>query len=131
MAEVTIKYKGDALFEARAGNHTINIDVPPALQGQDRYMAPTELFVVSLASCIGAMVIGYCENMKIDTTDLSIGLSYDKLDKPSRLGNFKATIHLPRGGWEERKDAILRVAHHCPVHATIEHHGGLEVSLES
>ncbi len=131
MANVTVEYKGEMLFEGRAGNHTIRIDVPPTLRGKDRGMTPTELCAVSLTSCIGVMVAAYCENMKIDTTGLTVGLSYEKLDEPSRLGNFKATIRLPKGGWEERKEAILRVAKRCPVHETMSQHPGLDVSLES
>ena len=129
MASVNVQFKGDMLFEAKAGNQTLRIDVPAAMGGRDRGMQPTELLAASLASCIGVLVVAYCRDMKIDATGLTVDLTYDKLDQPTRLGHFKAAIRIPAGGWESRREGILRAAERCPVHETIRHHEGLEITV--
>ena len=131
MAKVAIKHKGDLLLEAQVGNHTLGIDVPASVGGKDRGMTPTELFGVSLGACIAAMVALYCKNSQIDATGLAVDVSYDKLDNPSRLGNFKATVRLPAELDEVRRKALLRVADRCPVHETIKEGIGLEIALAS
>lgn len=130
MAKVTVAYKGDSLFEATSGNHTVKIDLPSPMGGKDRGMTPTEIFAVSLAGCINALVVNYCRDMKIQDNGIVVTLEYDKLDKPTRLGNFRARIKMPGKDWESRKDGILRAAERCPVHETIQHHKGLGVEVE-
>lgn len=130
MSTVSATYKGDALFEVAAENHKFAVDLPPAVGGKGRAVTPTTLFACSLASCIGALVHMYCRDMKIDSEGLTVTVDYDKLEKPSRLGNFKAKIHLPKSGWEQRKDGILRAAERCPVHETILNHQGIEITVE-
>ncbi len=129
MASVNVQFKGDMLFEAKSGNHTLRVDVPAGMGGKDRGMGPTELFAASLASCVGVLVVAYCRDMKIDATGLSVDMTYDKLAEPTRLGHFKAAIKIPAGDWESRKDGILRAAERCPVHETIRHHEGLEITV--
>jgi len=130
MPSVKASYKGDALFEVSAGEHTVAIDLPASMGGKDRAVTPTTLFASSLASCIAALVHLYCRDMKIDDEGLSVEVSYEKLERPARLGKFKAKVSIPKEGWEARKDGILRAAHRCPVHATIIHHEGLDVTVE-
>ena len=129
MASVNVQFKGDMLFEAKSGNQTLKVDVPAPMGGKDRGMTPTELFAASLASCVGVLVVAYCKDMKIDPTGLSVDVTYDKLDQPTRLGHFKAAIKIPAGGWESRKEGVLRAAERCPVHETIRHHEELEITV--
>jgi uncharacterized OsmC-like protein len=67
--------------------------------------------------------------MKIDATGLRVELTYDKLDQPTRLGHFKVAIKFPASGWESHKEGILRAAERCPVHETIRHHEGVEITV--
>jgi len=129
MASVNVQFKGDMLFEAKSGNQTLRIDVPSAMGGKDRGMTPTELFATSLASCVSVLVVAYCRDMKIDATGMSVDLTYDKLDQPTRLGHFKVAIKFPASGWESHKEGILRAAERCPVHETIRHHEGVEITV--
>jgi uncharacterized OsmC-like protein len=129
MASAHVQFKGDMLFEVKSGNQTLTVDVPAAMGGKDRGMTPTDLFAASLAACISVLVVAYCRDTRIDATGMSVELTYDKLDQPSRLGHFKAAIRIPAGGWEPRREGVLRAAERCPVHETIRHHEGLEVTV--
>ncbi|MBN1486183.1 MAG: OsmC family protein [Anaerolineae bacterium] len=101
------------------GNHSFTIDVPASMGGSDRGPTPPEVFVASLGSCIGAFVAQYCEKNGIDDEGMTVDITFDKADDPTRLVNLKATINLPNGDCAKRMKAIERVASHCPVHATI------------
>jgi putative redox protein len=129
LATLTTYYKGKMLFESQIGNHRVTIDVPPGMGGSDRGPTPPDLFVASLGSCIGAFVAQYCERNGIDDEGLTVDMTYDKVDQPTRLVNLKATINLPKGDCGARIEGIRRVAEHCPVHETITTMGGLEFDV--
>lgn len=129
MATISTVYKGGMLFESQAGNHKVLIDVPADMAGSDRAPTPPQYFVISLGSCIAAFVATYCEKAGIDATGLSVDVSFDKVENPTRLVNLKVCVKLPRADCEVRKQALLRVAQHCPVHATIDHFDSIEIEI--
>lgn len=119
MAQITTTHKGDMLFATQMGSHTIQIDVPASMGGDDRGPTPPELFVASLGSCIGAFVASYCRDHGIDATDMTVDITFDKAQNPTRLVNLKAIVNMPNATCHNREAAIKRVAEHCPVHETI------------
>ena len=129
MGKITTYHKGDMLFESKMGEHGINIDVPPSMGGSDRGPTPPELFVASLGSCVAAFVTNYCGKAGIDTTDLSVDVTFDKAEDPTRLVNLKIKVNVPHGDCSKRKQAILRVAEHCPVHQTISTLEDIEIEI--
>lgn len=129
MSEITTYYKGDMLFESKLGNHTVLIDVPLGMKGQDRGPTPPELFVASLGSCIGAFVANYCEPKGVDCQDMTVDITFDKAEQPTRLVNLQVQVNLPNGDCQNREKAILRVAEHCPVHETIHTLDGIEIKI--
>ena len=129
MAKIVTNYKGEMLFESVIGNHTITIDVPTSMGGDDRGPMPPQLFVASLGSCIGAFVAQYCENNGIDDEGMAVEIEFDKAADPTRLVDLKATVKLPNGDCEKRVKAIERVAEHCPVHSTISTMKDLEIEI--
>ncbi len=129
MGKITTFYKGDMLFASQIGNHTVMVDVPASMGGSDRAPTPPEFFIASLGSCVGAFVAQYCNRSGINAEGMTVDVTFDKADEPTRLCNIKAIVHLPNGDVGARKEAILRVAEHCPVHETISTMEGLEIIL--
>ena len=129
MATITTYYKGDMLFESKLGQHSILIDVPPAMGGSDRGPTPPELFIASLGSCVGAFVAQYCGRSDIDTRDMTVDVSFDKVENPTRLVNLRIRVDLPYGQCEKKEKALRRVAEHCPVHETISTMEGIEMEI--
>jgi len=130
MAKIITHYKGDMLFESKTGKHSITIDVPADMGGEDRGPIPPQVFVASLGSCIGAFVAHYCEKNGIDDTGLTVEMSFEKAGEPTRLVDLKATVSLPNGDCGARIRAIERVADLCPVHETIKTMKGLEITIK-
>jgi len=117
-------------FETQIGNHKLVIDVPPEMKGKDRGLTPPELFIASLSSCIAVFATSYCNNAGINAEGLSVSLSFDKLAEPSRLGNLKAVIKIPKGEVGKRGKAVINAASHCPIHETIHSPQEVEITLE-
>jgi putative redox protein len=122
MAKITTYYKGDMLFETVMGNHKLLIDVPEGMGGQDRGPMPPQLFIASLGSCVAALIAEYCVNHDTDATDMTVDVTFDKAENPSRLTNIKVRVNMPHAACsdERRVKTLKRVAEHCPVHATLE-----------
>lgn len=119
MAKIRTEYKGDWLFESTMGDHKLIIDVPGDWGGQNRGPTPPQVFIASLGSCVGALVVNYCNKAGLNTEGLSVDVSFDKVPDPTRLENIDITVDLPNAEIKGREKAILRVAEHCPVHETV------------
>ncbi len=131
MGKVTSYHKGDMLFETKVGNHIVASDVPgtPAWGGKDRAPTPPDFFIVSLGSCIAAFVVQYCQNVGIDSQDMSVDVDYDKSDKPVYLKNIRVTVYLPHADVKDRIEAIRRVSEHCTVHETISQIDHIDIEV--
>ncbi|MBN1993027.1 MAG: OsmC family protein [Anaerolineae bacterium] len=126
MGTITTVYKGHMLFESDLGNHRMLIDVPAGMGGSDRGPTPPELFIASLGSCVGAFLANYCAQKGINAQNMTVDVSFDKADNPTRLVNLKIKANLPHAECNGREKALLRVAEHCPVHETISTLEGIE-----
>jgi uncharacterized OsmC-like protein len=122
MATVSAIFKGDMEFEAIMGEHRLTVDVSESRGGKGRGPRSTQLFAASLASCAAVFVAIYCERNGLDTTGLSVDLNYQEDDQePTSLVDLEVVVNLPNTDVGDRKEAIRRVAEHCPVHETVEY----------
>jgi uncharacterized OsmC-like protein len=129
MPEITVTHVGEMGFETQIGNHKITIDLPPENNGKDRGPTPPQLFATSLSSCIAAFATSYCNNAGINSDELSVTLSYDKLTNPSRLGNFKAVITIPNDPVGEKEKGVIRASEHCFIHQTMRLSSEVKITL--
>jgi putative redox protein len=129
MSKISTTYLGDMLFESKIGEHSIKIDVPASMGGKDRGPMPPQLFIASLGSCVGALVVDYCNKVGINAEDMSVDVTFEKAPDPTRLTDISVQVNLPHGDCTKRVPAIKRVAEHCPVHATISTIKGIDVEI--
>jgi uncharacterized OsmC-like protein len=129
MHTISTILKENMLFETQLGTHKVVIDVPESMGGANRGPTPPEFFVASLGSCVAALVANYCNNAGLDASDLSVDVTFDKVEDPARFTNVKVVIHLPNADVTGREKAILRVAERCPVHETICSMDTVDISL--
>jgi len=131
MSMITTQYLGDMIFETKLGHHTLVTDVPEEMGGKDRGPVPPQLFIASLSTCVGALVAQYCERKGNDTRDMMVTVEFKKLSHPARLANIHVTVRLPRANVSSGhcRDALVKVAKHRPVHATIETVQGIQFDI--
>jgi len=132
MATITTTAVGDKSFESLVGQHRVVTDVPAEMGGHDRGLEPAQLFVVSLGSCVAALVQAYCEHHDVDARDLRVDVDFEKVSQPSKLRDIRVRIAVPHADLtSERLRTILqRVAEHCPVHETISTMDAIQFEFE-
>lgn len=119
MSEVTVRHLDRDRFEINVRDHTVIVDQPAADGGMDTAPTPTELFIASLASCIGFYARRYLARHDLPTEGLAVRADYELESRPARVGAITVEIQLPDGVPAVRRKALLAVASHCTVHNTL------------
>lgn len=116
-------------FAIQIRGHTVVVDQPTAIGGDDEGPTPTELFVASLASCVGFYARRYLARHRLDATGLRVEVAWDMATKPSRLGEVTLRVVVPAGVPEERRAGLLAQASHCTVHYTLHEPPPIGIAL--
>ena len=117
--KLSVSYHDGTRYEILSGNHRIVTDQRVADGGQDAGLSPVELFVGSLASCVGYFVGQFCDRHHIPRVGLSVEAEWAMAENPHRVGQVDLSIHLPHRLPPELKDRLLKVAHGCTVHQSL------------
>jgi len=127
---MTVAYKGGSRFDITSGSHTVVADQPVEDGGQDAGMSPVELFVGSLASCIGYFVGRYCARHKIACEGFTVDAEWSYAEQPHRVGSLSMRINLPAQLTPDQRERLLKVAHGCTVHQSIAVPPAIRIDLQ-
>ena len=119
MNTITVRHVDRDRFVITARDHTISIDQPVSDGGEDTAPTPTELFVASLAGCVGFYARRYLARHDLPEDGLSVTAWYDMGSRPARISDIRIAIDLPEGVPADRREALLAIASHCTVHNTL------------
>lgn len=114
-----VAYHGGVRFDITSGTHRIVTDQPAEDGGQDAGMSPVELFVGSIASCVGYFVGRFCARHEIPQDGLSVEAEWVMAEGPHRVGKISLSIRLPHRLTHDQKERLLKAAHGCTVHQSI------------
>ncbi|CAN5427951.1 hypothetical protein BH10CHL1_BH10CHL1_48580 [soil metagenome] len=129
MSKITTYYKGDMLFESKLGKHSVVIDMPSLMGGKHRGPEPSELFIAALGSCIGGAVADHCQRLNFDTRGMTIDVTFNEVENPTRLANLQVTIHLPHCVCAGQEQAILQLTEQCSIYESLGMLNGIQVEL--
>jgi uncharacterized OsmC-like protein len=111
--------RGNVRFDLTSGNHTVVTDQPVADGGGDAGMSPVELFVGSLASCVGYFVARSCARHQIPYEGFTIEAGWTFAEQPHRVGSIDLQLKLPTVLTPSQQQKLLKVAHGCTVHQSL------------
>ena len=114
--KLRVAYCGGTRYDMTSGKHRIVTDQPAEDGGQDAGMSPVELFVGSIASCVGYFVGRFCARHDIPHEGLAVDAEWTIAERPHRVGEVALVIHLPHQLSEDQMVRLLKVAHGCTVH---------------
>lgn len=117
--KLQVAYHGGTRFDIMSGKHRVVTDQPVGDGGHDAGMNPVELYVGSLASCVGYFVGRFCERHAIPREGLTVDAEWEMAEGPHRVGKIDLAIHLPHRLTPEQKERLLKVAQGCTVHQSI------------
>ena len=124
-----VEFRGGARFDIVSGRHTLVTDQPVEDGGQDAGMSPVELFVGSIASCVGYFVGRYCARHKIACEGFTVDADWSYAEQPHRVGSVSMRINLPAQLTPEQRERLLKVAHGCTVHQSITVPAAIRIDL--
>jgi uncharacterized OsmC-like protein len=120
MAEIVVHHEGGDRFSVVVRQHTLLVDQPDGLQGQDLGPTPTELFVAGLASCVGYYAERFLQRHDVPVDGLKVLCRFEmSKDGPSRVASVALEVLVPAHLTESQTEALRRVAEHCTVHNSI------------
>ena len=116
---ITVAFREGTRFDITSGAHSVITDQPVEDGGHDEGMSPVDLFVGSIASCVGYFVGRYCERHKISAEGLRVEADWSMAERPHRVGTVSMKITLPAAITPEQRERLLKVAHGCTVHQSL------------
>ena len=117
--KLSVAYQGGARYDILSDRHRVVTDQPVEDGGADAGMSPVELFVGSVASCVGYFVGQFCARHDISREGLKVEAEWTIAEAPHRVGQIQLAIRLPHRITPELRERLLKVAHGCTVHQSI------------
>ena len=109
---LSISFPGGVAVDATLNGHTIHTDQPAPL-GRDTAVSPFDLFLASIATCMGFYALRFCQERGLSTEGL--GLTLDPIRDGKRLAKVHVELRLPESFPEKYDKAIRRAVDHCAV----------------
>jgi uncharacterized OsmC-like protein len=131
MMHLTVTYQGGTRFAITNSRHTVMTDQPIDDGGTDAGMSPVELFIGSLAGCVGYFVARFCARHRIPADGFAIDAEWSMAEHPHRVGAVALRLRLPADVTAEQRERLLKVAHGCTVHQSLAVPPAVEIALET
>ncbi len=125
---ITVSFPGGVGVDATIGRHTLRTDQPPPV-GDDTAPSPFDVFLASMATCMGFYALRFCQERKIGTEGLSLSLDPIRSEDGKRVAIARVTLSLPKGFPEKYREAILRSVDHCSVKRHVLEPPRFEISI--
>ncbi|MDQ2798340.1 MAG: OsmC family protein [Armatimonadota bacterium] len=120
MVEIEARYDGSKKCTmTHQEGITLKTDAPKDIGGDASAFSPTDLVASALAACVLTTVAMFAERHELDLTGMTAHISKEMNASPRRIGHLPLTVHLPASVSDEMRSALERVAHSCPVHASL------------
>jgi putative redox protein len=125
---MNVTFPGGVAVEARFRNHTVLTD-QPAPVGTDTAMSPFDLFLASIATCMGFYALRFCQERDIPTEGLDLELSPLRDPETRRIAKITVGLTAPKAFPEKYRAALLRAVELCSVKRHLHEPPEFEITL--
>ena len=130
MPNLSVTHQNNDRFQLQVRGHRLLCDQPPADGGDDQGPTPTELFVASLAACVGFYARRFLARHHLDAAGLRVEAAFTmSADRPARVASITLRLLVPQPLEEHRRRALLAVVDHCTVHNSLRTPPEVRVTL--
>jgi putative redox protein len=120
MPNLSVAHQDGDRFELQVRGHRLLCDQPLADGGTDQGPSPTELFVASLAACVGFYARRFLARHDLEAAGLRVEAAFTMSpDRPARVGTITLRLLVPGPLAPNRRRALLAVVEHCTVHNSL------------
>lgn len=117
---MTLTFPGGVKVDATWHGHTIETDQPFDDGGKNEAPSPFDLFLASIATCVGFYVVQFCRTRELSTEGLKVEMKLHWNQERKLITDLALEITLPEGFPDKYRDAVLRAADHCTVKRHLE-----------
>lgn len=118
--EMEVFFPGGKKVDAHYKGFTIKTDQPVMGGGENSAPAPFDLFLVSIGTCVGIYILGFCQQRGISTDGIKI-VQRMEVDPIKRgIDTITLEIQIPPKFPEQYTDAVIRSAELCAVKKYIQ-----------
>ena len=111
---MNVSFPGGVAVEARFGNHSVLTDQPAPLGG-DAAMSPFDLFLASIATCMGFYALRFCQERGISTEGIRIVQTPIANPLTGMINEIKLEIQVPPDFPEKYYASLVKSAELCAV----------------
>ncbi|MDP9281895.1 MAG: OsmC family protein [Chloroflexota bacterium] len=131
MSRIELVHEGGTRFRADIRGHRVIFDQPPESGGEDRGPTPTEMFVASLAGCVGYHAERFLERHGKSTDGLGVHATFVMGERPARVVSVDLAVVVPPGLEDALRAPLLAVVEHCTVSTSIRLGPAVRISVAS
>ena len=116
MANVmTVSFPGGVAVDATYKGLSVHTDQPESAGGANTALSPFDLFLASIATCMGFYALRFCQERSIVTDGLGVTLEPVRDGDTKKLTALRVDLRLPAEFPEKYRGAIERAVDQCAV----------------
>ncbi len=115
---ITVSFPGGVRVDATYRGNTVPTDQPEPI-GQNTAMSPFDLFLASIATCMGFYALRFCQERALSTEGLALSLNPVRDPATKRLTTIQIHMKAPAGFPEKYEKALHRAVDQCAVKKTL------------
>ena len=112
---VELNFPGGLEVGAQYKGFTILTDQPERNGGTGKSPSPFDLFVVSIATCVGYYVLRFCREREIETNGLAVTLEPKRPPDSKHTSRMRIDVTLPENFPDKYFSAVRRAIDQCSV----------------
>lgn len=117
---MTVDWRRNDRLTVHVRDHEVLVGEPEEAGGSDLGPTPTELFVASLAACVGYYAEIFLRRHGMLSEDFGVECSFAMSDdRPTRMASIDLSVTVPPGVDAQWHDALQRVVEHCAMHNSL------------
>ena len=113
--KIDVTFPGGLAVDAHLAGHTIHTDQRAKHGGGDTAPPPFDLFLASIASCMGFYALRFCRQREIDTDGLHLQMETERDPETGMIHTVRVHLDLPAGFPVKYTRAIERSMDQCTV----------------
>ena len=114
LMKIEVSFPGGVAVDATVRTHVIHTD-QPAPAGGDSGPSPFDLFLASIATCMGFYALRFCQERSIPTEGLGVSLEPARATTGGPVTTIDVVVQLPHDFPPKYADALKRAVDHCAV----------------
>ena len=117
MEAIKVTFPGGKRVNAEYKGFQIKTDQPVYAGGEGTAPAPFDLFLGSIATCVGFYVLAFCQNRGIQLDHVSVTMRMFKNEEKKMIDKISVDIQLPPEFPEKYTKAVIKAVDSCAVKA--------------